>query len=853
MWNRLHHILHRTGLTLMGLLWAMLLAACGAGDSDAPPVHRAALAAASPAAGLSVTALTKVGESRVSRTVFEYTFKVRLSNMDDRGRLDITAMVRSAGPGTTLVKGSVHAAAIAAHGSVVADDTIVIRHDRSVPFAVSGWTWVIDATVGDAATGKPTPSAPVITLPGLMDADFSGQPQLHGMPVTLAARIDETLNATAENVQDALEVAFTDTSLQLSVPAAPDGAVPVRLHAAAMPGRLENNQAIVLYVHSFVDPVDGDGQNDVTPLLTTIDPATGAASAMIPAHYFRRLPDGSAQAVVRTGLATSHNIDTVAHGAPAPDDAGNGSMPRARSGGSTPTQPALPCPLPALGCIETSRFNPARVLSSGPRPHLGIDLRAKEPSGIVLPAGGTPGNAYTPAMHQAQVAAILARLPAGSACPVDDCAAINQYAGITLTVNYIGYKIRLMHLSAIAPGLLNQDGTLNRSARTSQGIAVAYTGRTGLAYKTGAHLHYELYRLSQLACTGLRCSMVYTRVDPFPHMVHTLKIAEASGKTTLQTNDTYGFQVAAFDADGVAVRSDVGNAAERGQRRYDPTRKICLGAAPATLDFISPVGAPTWPGLPVSAGGKPSVCYQWGTTAAATANSALPATEVNVRYSTDPQAAIEPLSDLSASWRLNPREIVIVEVRQPSRIGTSVGVYGPATAAHACSFMTQVVAGWAFPLKEDELIPELAADVAASGKPWSAFATNNFASTTALASIGWHHTRPADSNLGCECDLTSTYPQPNYLLEIYQCTLTRWFTKHKWDSVARTLYIDQALGLASNLTTVNSYYGVYRYAGQLRPATCYPGIGSAGTLCVPAYNRYDIDVVETTKKLGLSP
>lgn len=60
------------------------LAACGGGnsstESEGSSASNKALSAVSTASGASVIAVTKVSETRVSRTVYDYVFKVTVQN-----------------------------------------------------------------------------------------------------------------------------------------------------------------------------------------------------------------------------------------------------------------------------------------------------------------------------------------------------------------------------------------------------------------------------------------------------------------------------------------------------------------------------------------------------------------------------------------------------------------------------------------------------------------------------------------------------------------------------------------------------------------------------------------------------
>lgn len=148
-----------------------LLAACGGGEggNSATPANaqsnasRAnALSTASSSEQLpSVIQVAKVSESRVGRTTFDYVFKVTVTG----GSIDYeqaTARVVRVGAGTSVVDGSVVIGNVSASASVQLDDTITLRHDRSVPFDPSAISWSVTA-VAVARSVQITPNAVTFT------------------------------------------------------------------------------------------------------------------------------------------------------------------------------------------------------------------------------------------------------------------------------------------------------------------------------------------------------------------------------------------------------------------------------------------------------------------------------------------------------------------------------------------------------------------------------------------------------------------------------------------------------------------------------------------------------------------
>jgi gamma-glutamyltranspeptidase / glutathione hydrolase len=145
-------------------LLALLQACGGAGDSTsatatataaattveaATAARRQALAAAAEpvgvAASASVTGITQIAERRITRTVYEYEFKVAVLN-GAIAQSDISARLTTVGTGTSIVDGQVAVGDLAAAASTTPSDTITLRHDRSLPFQPAALRWTLSGT-----------------------------------------------------------------------------------------------------------------------------------------------------------------------------------------------------------------------------------------------------------------------------------------------------------------------------------------------------------------------------------------------------------------------------------------------------------------------------------------------------------------------------------------------------------------------------------------------------------------------------------------------------------------------------------------------------------------------------------
>lgn len=152
------------GLALtLAILAIGVLPACGGGSDDrqspgvAARIQSATVAGASSEnlSTLSVANLVLKAERRISRTVFEYDYQVEITNQGATAT-GVIAKLTAAGPGTTIVDGSVNAGTVAAGASVTPSDIIQLRHDRTLPFQLAALVWQV--------TGEPLPL--VTSIPG---------------------------------------------------------------------------------------------------------------------------------------------------------------------------------------------------------------------------------------------------------------------------------------------------------------------------------------------------------------------------------------------------------------------------------------------------------------------------------------------------------------------------------------------------------------------------------------------------------------------------------------------------------------------------------------------------------------
>ncbi len=77
----------------------------------------------------------------VARKIFEYVYKVEIDNSAGEAAQDIELRLSNAGPGTSIIDGSVRVANLPGFTRWLADDTITIRHDRSFDFEPASLVW----------------------------------------------------------------------------------------------------------------------------------------------------------------------------------------------------------------------------------------------------------------------------------------------------------------------------------------------------------------------------------------------------------------------------------------------------------------------------------------------------------------------------------------------------------------------------------------------------------------------------------------------------------------------------------------------------------------------------------------
>ena len=136
--------------TLAILAALLTLGSCGGDNAALETSQRTAprmkALGISPTATAHISAITKISEVRISRTVYDYIFAVTITN-GSIAQTDIVAELVSTGSGATIIDGVSRVARLARNESVVSGDRITIRQNRTIPFDASLLEWRISGAL----------------------------------------------------------------------------------------------------------------------------------------------------------------------------------------------------------------------------------------------------------------------------------------------------------------------------------------------------------------------------------------------------------------------------------------------------------------------------------------------------------------------------------------------------------------------------------------------------------------------------------------------------------------------------------------------------------------------------------
>jgi PKD repeat protein len=96
------------------------------------------------AQSLSIGGYELVSSTRLSRTVFEYVYKARMTNTGE-AVVNASGVVASRVPNVTIVEATLTFGNVGQGETVQSVDTFTVRHDRSAPFTEADLSWTISA------------------------------------------------------------------------------------------------------------------------------------------------------------------------------------------------------------------------------------------------------------------------------------------------------------------------------------------------------------------------------------------------------------------------------------------------------------------------------------------------------------------------------------------------------------------------------------------------------------------------------------------------------------------------------------------------------------------------------------
>jgi hypothetical protein len=152
-----------TGFFAIGaivVLAVSLKALAQAAPSDLPAVST-----------ISVTGYQLVSQKRVSRTGFEYTYRVTVRNSGP-ALIVLSGRASATSAALTVPDDAMSFGDIASGGAANSTDTFTIRQDRTQPFSTNDLSWVFTAAPGEGIAPDPGATAE-LTLAGV-DADADG-------------------------------------------------------------------------------------------------------------------------------------------------------------------------------------------------------------------------------------------------------------------------------------------------------------------------------------------------------------------------------------------------------------------------------------------------------------------------------------------------------------------------------------------------------------------------------------------------------------------------------------------------------------------------------------------------------
>lgn len=129
---------------------------------------------------LTIGNYAKISERRITRTVYEYTYRADVTNSGP-AVLNVAATATSTSPYTTIIDNTLSFGDVPAGATVTSSDTFTFRHDRSYAFSWSNLSWNISfelagnqPPVANAGQDQDVTVGSLVTLDGRNSSDPDG-------------------------------------------------------------------------------------------------------------------------------------------------------------------------------------------------------------------------------------------------------------------------------------------------------------------------------------------------------------------------------------------------------------------------------------------------------------------------------------------------------------------------------------------------------------------------------------------------------------------------------------------------------------------------------------------------------
>lgn len=307
-----------------------LLSACGGGSEKDPSMHaasgptaRALAVATSSISNPSVISVTKVSEARVTRTEYDYVFKVKIQG-GSAAADNVVARLTGVGAGATIIDGEVRAGNIAAGALVESTDTVTIRQDRSLAVNLNAFAWAFDSTFRAVAVDStvPTVAAQQVTVITSSRGDFAAGGPV-SMPTPDVRREDLVFGSNADGKVMLASLApgsnsglsLTATSTALALTRLMAGQVPATITAAQLNMDIQNApefprlvSLVTAALTAGVSPPEFDGVADSIGLVLFQTSKPQVAKATRQSISVEKVKTPLPYAVMDNGLLDSYSI-----------------------------------------------------------------------------------------------------------------------------------------------------------------------------------------------------------------------------------------------------------------------------------------------------------------------------------------------------------------------------------------------------------------------------------------------------------------------------------------------------------------------------------------------------------------